>query len=103
MPTIARINELPIIQGNHTPGDSISLGKNVLKVTVRNQPSSGANAYVSWNVSDSKINELEPGESVSYFMDGNILDGNELYVSFDDAASNGKALVSIFNDTLKDC
>src|SRR6187551_454952 len=101
--TIARINELPVIQANHSPGDSISLGRNVLKVTVRNQPNSGSNAYVAWNVSDSKINELQPGESVTYVMEDKILDGNELYVLFDDSTSGGRALVSIFNDTLQAC
>lgn len=100
---VARINESTVIQGNHSPGDSISIGNNVLKVTVRNQPSSGANAYVAWNVSDSKINELLPGESVTYFMEGCILDGNVLYISFDDTSSDGRVLISIFNDTLKPC
>jgi len=103
MNTIGRINELPIVQGNHSPGDSISLPRNCVKVTVRNEPASGATLYVSWNISGSKINALLPGESVSYFHDGIVLDGNELYCTFDESASGGLGLVSMISDTKRAC
>ncbi len=103
MSTIGRINELVIIQANHSPGDSISLGKNVKKVTIRNQPSSGGTAYVAWNTSKSKINELAIGDSATYTQEDIILDGNRLYILFDDTTAGGKVLVSIINDTKQDC
>lgn len=103
MNTIGRINELPIVQANHSAGDSISLPNNCVKVTVRNEPSSTATMYVSWNISGSKINALLPGESVSYFHDGIVLDGNDLYCSFDENASGGLGLVSMIADTQEGC
>jgi hypothetical protein len=93
-----RINEVGIIQGNHSPGDAISLGRNVLKVTVKNMSDSGSNAFVGMNEDASNKNLLQPGESVTYHDERVYLDGNSLYVGFDDTTTGGKVLVSIIMD-----
>lgn len=99
---VGRILELGIDQGNHTPEDAIGLGKNVLKITVKNQSNSSANLWLGLNAQASDINLLEPGESVSYHDDRVCLDGTELYLQFDPANTGGRALVSIIYDTEKD-
>ncbi|MGL6121684.1 MAG: hypothetical protein ACRC1W_01345 [Shewanella sp.] len=93
-----RINEVGVIQANHSTSDAISLGRNVLKITVKNMSDSGSNAFVGLNEDASNKNLLQPGESVTYHDERVYLDGNSLYVGFDETTSGGKVLVSIIVD-----
>lgn len=99
---IGRINELPVQQNAQRNQDAIGMPRFCVKCTIKNLLTSGATAYVSWNVSGSKANPLAPGESVTYWHDGYYLDGNDLYVTFDANASDGIALVSFINDSLQE-
>ena len=101
--TIGRINEIGVNQGNHSPGDAISLGRKVLKATIKNAPDSGSNAYVAWNEDASNKNVLEPGESATYYHDVVYLDGNALYIDFDSSNTGGRVLVSVIMDTEEEC
>lgn len=96
-----RITELLIVQGNHSAQDAISIGKRVLKITVRALPSSGNDVYVGLNQPAATSNLLEPGDSVTYHDERVYLDKNQLYIDFDTTggATAGRALVSIIFDT----
>jgi hypothetical protein len=92
-----RITEFLIVQGAHSPGDAISIGTKVLKVTVRALPTSQNDVFVGMNQQASTSNILEPGDSVTYHDERVYLDKNSLYVSFDTAGGpiGGQALISI--------
>lgn len=106
---LANIFEHGIDQGNHSPGDAISLGPYAEKVTIKNQSNSGADLYIGINTQASTINLLQPGESATYERDGLLLTdkngrGLKLYLAFDENATNGLALVSVISDSGKeDC
>jgi hypothetical protein len=98
--------ELSIAQGSHSPGDSIGLGPNVLKVTIKCSSLSSNNAYVGINQPANNINVLQPGESATYHDDRVALtdqDGNglQLYIGFDPSGTNGFVLVSVIYDEKK--
>jgi hypothetical protein len=93
-----RINEVLIVQANHTPGDSVDLGSKCIGVTIRCLQDSPQNGYIGWNEPASPKNLLEPGDNVSYNVgdvQDAVLDGNLLYVGF--AGANARLIVSIMN------
>lgn len=106
---LANCFEVGLSQANHDASDAISLGAEVLKVTVRAASDSGTNVWIGVNQQASDINLLQPGESVTYVHEGyKITDKNgrglRLYIGFDPSNTGGKALVSITYDTKKeDC
>ena len=93
----ARINEMVIVQGNHSDSDAIGLGTNVLQFTVKNLPDSGTNVFVGVNEPASNKNILQPGESVTYYDERCYLDDNALYIAFEQVTvgAPGRALVDL--------
>jgi hypothetical protein len=96
----AKSNQILFDQANHSAGDSISLGNKVLAYTVKCHPASTANLWVGLSEDASEGNLLEPGESLTVQMTipGYYL-ADQLYVTFDPAASGGRGLVIVLRDT----
>ena len=100
------INEISITQANHTPGNPIGIGQNVLKVTIKCSSLSANNVFIGINGPANNANVLQPGESVTYHderveLTDNEGDGLRLYIGFDSTGSGGAALVSVIRDEKK--
>lgn len=89
----ARTTQTTIIQGNHSAGDALPLGKNVLTYTVKCHPMSSANLFVGINEDASEGNLLQPGESMTIPTIENFFLDDQVYVSFD--GSSGRALLIV--------
>lgn len=92
-------NEMAVSQVNQQNQDAISIGKKVLKITIKCHPQSANDVWVGVNQPASNNNLLQPGESVTYHDDRVYLDKNKYYVGFDPAGTGGRAIVSILCDT----
>lgn len=95
----AIVNEIAISQANQQNQDATTIGRKVLKVTIKCHPLSANNVWVGVNQPASDSNVLQPGESVTYHDERVYLDRNKYYVGFDPAGSGGRAIVSIISDT----
>jgi hypothetical protein len=90
----ARTTQLGVNQGNHSAGDAIPLGKNVLSYTVKNPSASGANLWIGINEDASSVNLLQPGESMTIVIADTQL-WDQVYLDFDPTQTGGQALVIV--------
>lgn len=97
-----RIHEtLRVFNGNNKQ-DAVDIGDRCAGITVRCLQDSGGDIYVGWNEPASPKNILKPGDNITFGnIEGTVLDGNTLYVSY--ANANSRALVSIINYTGQEC
>jgi hypothetical protein len=98
----ARSNQFTIIQGNHSSGDSVPLGKDVLSYTVKCHPLSAANLFIGINEDPSEGNLLQPGESMTVTAPANFVLDDIVYLNFDPTQTQGKAVVIITRDLQKE-
>lgn len=96
----ARTAQTTIIQGNHSAGDALPLGKMVKSYTVKCHPESGANLLVGINEDANAGNLLQPGESMSFPPMTDFYYDDQVYVSFDGTA--GRALLIVQRDLEKE-
>ena len=93
------VNEIALDQSNHTNSDAVSLGVNVLSVTVRCSSDSNNNVWVGWNKPANNTNILQPSESQDIYDYRVCLDGNKLYVGFDPSGTGGRALITFITSS----
>lgn len=93
----ARTTQTTIIQGNHSVGDALPLGKMVKSYTVKCHPDSGANLMVGINEDANEGNLLQPGESMSLPPMEDYIYDDQVYVSFQ--GTQGRALLIVTRDT----
>lgn len=91
----SRTNQYVVVQNNHSAGDAVPIHKNTIRYTVKNHPQSGANLFIGINQDANEGNLLEPGESMSIGGNPGYYVADQLYLTFDDGGSNGKALVLV--------
>lgn len=98
----SKLNQILINQGNHSAGNAIPLGNNVLSFTVKNLPQSGSNVYVGLNEDAGPGNVLEPDGSYTHVTKEGYYSDDTLYLTFDETTTGGIALIVIDRDTNKE-
>jgi hypothetical protein len=95
----SQCDQILVNQGNHSAGNAIPLGRNVLSYTVYCLPQSGSNAYVGINTEAGPGFLLEPSDSYSHKTKDGYYSKDVLYISFDSSTTGGTVLVIVEKDT----